>query len=87
MRIEEDKIQHFVACATIACVASFVMAVLGVTYLPCVVASFMVAMSCAVGKEFGDMRAVGNRWDWRDIIADLMGAILGALAFGMFTFT
>ena len=35
-------------------------------------------MAAGVGKEYGDECAEGNYWDWKDIAADCIGALVGA---------
>ena len=37
------------------------------------------AMGAALGKEYGDMRARGNHWCWKDVAADAIGIALGTL--------
>jgi len=34
-------------------------------------------MGTGVGKEYGDAKSPGNKWDWKDILADLVGAAVG----------
>ncbi len=36
------------------------------------------AVGAALAKEYGDMRAHGNHWCWKDIAADALGILLGA---------
>jgi len=36
-----------------------------------------VGASC--GKEYGDSKALGNKWDWWDIVADMVGMGVGLL--------
>ena len=35
------------------------------------------AIGLAIGKEYGDSKAAGNKWDWMDILADAAGIVLG----------
>lgn len=37
-------------------------------------------LAIGVGKEYGDKCAVGNRWDWLDIMADAIGSLMGSTA-------
>jgi uncharacterized protein YfiM (DUF2279 family) len=37
------------------------------------------ALGLGIGKEYGDSRAVGNKWDWLDIVADVLGCAVGYL--------
>lgn len=34
-------------------------------------------LGASVGKEYGDSKAKGNKWDWYDIVADCIGLIVG----------
>lgn len=46
----------------------------------CTVASIIdtgLAIGLAIGKEYGDSKAAGNKWDWMDILADAAGIVLG----------
>lgn len=33
----------------------------------------------ALAKEYGDSKAYGNTWSWADILADVLGIILGTV--------
>lgn len=33
----------------------------------------------SLGKEYGDSKAPGNKWDWYDILADAIGIVTGLL--------
>ena len=35
------------------------------------------AIGLGIGKEYGDSQAVGNKWDWFDILADVLGCGAG----------
>lgn len=35
------------------------------------------AIGLGIGKEYGDSHAVGNKWDWLDILADVLGCVVG----------
>lgn len=35
------------------------------------------ALGLGVGKEYGDSRAINNKWDWLDFFADLLGILAG----------
>ena len=38
-----------------------------------------LGVGLAVGKEYGDSKAIGNRWDWQDILADIVGVTVGSV--------
>ena len=38
----------------------------------------MLAVGLALGKENGDSKAIGNKWDWYDILADGIGILIGS---------
>ena len=70
-----DKVLHFFACllATISAgIATFFM---GMWHS--VIAGSLFALGLGLGKEFGDSKAPGNKWDWWDILADLLGIAAG----------
>ena len=37
------------------------------------------ALGASLGKEYGDKMSPGNKWDWKDILADLAGIVAGYL--------
>ena len=37
------------------------------------------ALGLGIGKEYGDSRAINNKWDWLDILADLIGILAGLI--------
>ena len=37
------------------------------------------ALGLGIGKEYGDSRAINNKWDWFDILADLIGILAGLI--------
>ena len=37
------------------------------------------AFAAALAKEYGDSKAYGNTWSWADILADVLGIILGTV--------
>ena len=46
----------------------------------CVILSLispMLAVGASLGKEYGDKGAIGNHWCWWDLLADLIGIIVG----------
>ena len=75
--IARDKKLHFTCCMLIAFVTTLLIGLLSNWYAGGL-AGLLTAMGTGVGKEYGDKASPNNRWDWRDIIADLAGAVIGA---------
>lgn len=87
-----DPMKHLLVCATAAALASagialFMWVSLVVTsceelmehlLAPVWFAGVACALAMGIGKEYGDECAEGNEWDWDDIAADIVGAIIGA---------
>ena len=70
-----DKVLHFFACLLATITASVATFWRGMWYS--ITAGSLFALGLGLGKEFGDSRAPGNRWDWYDILADLLGIAAG----------
>lgn len=75
--IPRDKKIHFGVCAVIAYIVSFLLGIIGDAVLYASISGFIAAMGTGVGKEVGDYYAPDNSWDWKDILADAIGAIIG----------
>lgn len=87
-----DPMKHLLVCATAAALASagialFMWVSLVVTsceelmehlLAPVWFAGLACALAMGVGKEYGDECAEGNNWDWDDVAADIVGAIVGS---------
>ena len=87
-----DPMKHLLVCAITSALASVGIALL--IWMSLVVTSCQELMehllapvwfsgvACALamgmGKEYGDECAEGNSWDWDDLAADIVGAILGS---------
>ena len=88
----KDSYKHLLACATAAAFASAGIALLIWVSLvvtsceelmehllaPVLFAGVACALAMGVGKEYGDECAEGNEWDWNDVAADIVGAIIGS---------
>ena len=77
MRIATDKKLHFSCCMLIALVVTLFFSVFSLWYTSAAT-GLLTAIGTGVGKEYGDSKAVGNKWDWYDILADSLGAIVGS---------
>lgn len=78
MAINQDHIKHFTACFIVAGATSSIEAACGASYGLSFMAGTLAGGAIGVGKEYGDECAPGNKWDWSDITADAVGAVLGA---------
>lgn len=77
MKIPQDKIKHFTACAILSFSVAAVESCLGAQFHNAWLAGFIAGIAIGVGKEYGDKCAEGNDWDWLDIVADSVGSIVG----------
>lgn len=88
----KDSYKHLLICAITSALASLGIALLLWVSLvvtsceelmehlltPVWFAGVACALAMGVGKEYGDECAEGNEWDWDDIAADIVGAIIGS---------
>ena len=77
MRISKDKKLHFTCCMLIALATTILIGLLSNWYAGGL-AGLLTAMGTGVGKEYGDKINPYNKWDWYDILADFIGAVVGA---------
>lgn len=73
-----DKLLHFICCFIVSAVMAVINGLYGIILVG-MINSFACGIAIGVGKEYGDSKAKGNKWDWKDIIADAIGALLGSL--------
>jgi len=78
MKIAKDKKLHFTCCMLIALVVTFILGLLSNWYIGAI-AGLLTAMGTGVGKEYGDVKSPNNKWDWYDILADLLGTVTGVV--------
>ena len=78
MKIGTDKILHAVVCffatAVVGC-ACFWLGEAG-----SILCGVFFALGLGIGKEYGDSKASGNKWDWFDILADVVGIVVAVIA-------
>lgn len=77
MIITKENKLHFICCMLIALATTILIGLLSNWYAGGL-AGLLTAMGTGVGKEYGDKASPSNRWDWYDILADFIGAIVGA---------
>lgn len=78
MIITKDKKLHFICCMLIALATTILIGLLSNWYAGGL-AGLLTAMGTGVGKEYGDKINPYNKWDWYDILADLIGAVIGVI--------
>lgn len=88
MKIEKDKLMHFLVCLAVAfffsCLGTNVVyrlapEALGLRILMGAAAGFVAAMLLGIEKEVDDSRMAGNHFCWKDLLADILGAAVGSL--------
>ena len=72
--IPEDKFQHALVSTISAFVVSAVFIFMGYY---CLIVGSMFTAGLGLGNEHGDKLATGNRWCWWDLLADLIGVVIG----------
>lgn len=85
MKFQQDHIKHFGVCLAVALSASSIEAGCGASFGLSFVAGIIAGGAIGVGKEYGDMCAPGNKWDWKDIAADIVGAVVGSALGSLFS--
>ena len=63
-----DKPAHFLVSFAYALLIS---SIFGTT------TGLVSTISLGIGKEYGDSKSPNNKWSWSDIVADVLGALLG----------
>ena len=76
MRVARDKQLHFACCMLIAFVFTLMIGLMSNWYIGALT-GLLTAMGTGVGKEYGDSACPDNKWDWYDILADFLGALVG----------
>ncbi len=77
LKIKFEDFLHIIACMLCAFVVSGILAHTTTEPTPAIVGGWLAAMFLGVGKEFGDSRATGNSWSWRDMFCNFIGASVG----------
>ncbi|MBD5367265.1 MAG: hypothetical protein HDR82_09780 [Bacteroides sp.] len=78
MKIHKDKALHFTACAAVSLLTAIIIAVLTKSSPGAALSGISTGLAIGLGKEYGDSKSPGNKWDWHDLLADTLGAITGA---------
>lgn len=77
MTIGKDKWLHAIVCFVATVAVGGVMSIFGKG----ISLSSGILFSCGLGfgKEFGDLLNPNSKWDWMDLIADLVGTAVGTV--------
>lgn len=69
--LKNDKILHMICCFAIVVIFGLVLNI---------VSGITLALIASFGKEvYDEVRPNGSGWSWDDILADLLGIVLGIL--------
>ena len=77
LKIKFEDFLHIIACMLCAFCVSAIIAHTTTSPTPAIVGGWLAAMFLGVGKEFGDSRATGNSWSWRDMFCNFIGSSVG----------
>lgn len=66
---QSDKLKHCLVNLLVMLIAGSINIWLGIG----------LAVGLSLGKEYGDSKALGNKWDWYDILADAIGIVIGLI--------
>ena len=72
MKIGKDKVYHAIVCAG-ATLISFLFMRFLFSFKPAFASCWFLPIGLGLGKEYGDSKASGNKWDWVDVVADVVG--------------
>lgn len=75
----KDKYLHFGACAFVSVAITVVLILIGTSWFAALLGGFYAGMAAGLGKEYGDKVNPTNRWDWQDVLADLVGSVAGSV--------
>lgn len=87
-----DNLKHYILCALCSLVMSSGIALLVWSspivchcdemmlnlLAPIWFSGFTSSLALGVGKEYGDECSENNKWDWNDVLHDVIGGIVGA---------
>ena len=81
-----DNDKHLLATMTFGFIIGILVAVAlrlqGVSgddvFFGVALAGFCGGLAAGIGKEYGDECCENNKWDWQDIAADCIGALVGS---------
>lgn len=75
MALGKDKIIHATLCCVATIGMSFITAFFGKTVS--LVSGIVFSLGLGLGKECGDFFNPNSKWDWKDLVADIVGTAIG----------
>lgn len=75
--MKTDKIIHLVCCLIAAILVTVLFGIISSSYIS-VLSGFVAAVCLAIGKEMGDYFNPNSKWDWYDLLAGVIGALVGS---------
>ena len=78
MKIKKDKYLHFLSCGLVSLLTSIFALILGLGNIGIMYSGITSGISIGLGKEYGDYACSNNKWDNYDLIADILGALIGS---------
>ena len=77
--LQRDKQKHFIVCFSISLSCVIFLSLFSFDNRTIFLAAAICSLFCGVVKETYDkFRIGGSGWSWHDLLADLIGALLGA---------
>lgn len=75
--MKKDQIILSVCCLVVALLVAVVFGIISNSYIS-VLTGFVAAVCLAVGKEIGDYYNPDSQWNWLDLVAGALGALIGS---------
>lgn len=74
----KDKLLHLGVCFLATISMSSILYAFGVAST---LAGVTFSIGLGLGKEYGDSKAIGNKWDNKDILADLLDVMISSIIY------
>lgn len=84
MKIGRDKYLHFAVCGIISTTIICTFILIGSTLPIAILTGTVATIGTGLGKEYGDKMNPNSSWDWKDILADFCGLLLGIIVNSIF---
>ena len=77
--VTKDKLMHLGVSCIASLAASVLMFLAKCGALTACLCGVWFTVGLGMGKEYGDSKSPGNKWDWVDFVFDIIGIALGQL--------